>query len=277
LALDPEALVRGTRTERRIRFDKDGHTSLDGETVWAALAEADKVFDRVEFDSQALQHNLRDTDCGRPLSEIRDSFFDTPRLPLLPGGEDDLRSALYGAVKNADLRPVDKDGNDRAVKSSSEINLSSSGLRLARPAGAGDAGSEVEMPDLVGRPADQAIALIEAAGLTIAGEKPTGTITAPSTAAGAFALSGFEVTLTATESDGTGVQAVYQVSVTLNTSLSDDGRRHAVRKLLSTLATDADASHVQMTVKFTAPAASKDHIIEQAQAAGAQQAGAIEL
>jgi hypothetical protein len=69
------------------------------------------------------------------------------------------------------------------------------------------------------------------------------------------------------------------VSVTLMTSLTDDDRRYAVRMLLSALAeaADGDASHIQMTVKITAPLSTKGRILERANQADAQQATSNEL
>ena len=71
----------------------------------------------------------------------------------------------------------------------------------------------------------------------------------------------------------------YLVSVTLNTSLTDDERGYAVRMFLSALAeaADDDATHVQMTVKITAPERARDRIIERAKQAGAAQATFSEL
>jgi hypothetical protein len=71
----------------------------------------------------------------------------------------------------------------------------------------------------------------------------------------------------------------YLVSVTLNTSLTDEERGYTVRMLLSALgeAADGDAAHIQMTVKITAPGPARDRIIERARQAGAQQATSSEL
>ena len=57
--------TQGNRTDKAIRLDKKGQSSLNGDTVWAALCDADKAFARSEFDAQALLHNLRDSDYGR--------------------------------------------------------------------------------------------------------------------------------------------------------------------------------------------------------------------
>ena len=63
-------------------------------------------------------------------------------MPLLPGGESDLRQAIYDAVRESRLRIVDGAGEEVAVTGVGEINLSSTGLRLAKPAAVGKAGEE---------------------------------------------------------------------------------------------------------------------------------------
>ena len=67
------------------------------------------------------------------LAELRDAFWQAPRLPLLPGGEADLRNAIYAAVRADMLRLVDADGATVAVDTAESINLSSQGRRLAKP------------------------------------------------------------------------------------------------------------------------------------------------
>ena len=128
---DPE----GERSCETITFDDDNQTALDGTQVWKELVEREKAFDTAQFTPKALVHNLRDSDYGKPLSEIRDSFYNTPRLPLLHGGEDDLRQAIFDAVAAGDLEVVEGSGVAVAVTNPSQVNLSSTGLRLARPVG----------------------------------------------------------------------------------------------------------------------------------------------
>ena len=123
----------GERVVQDYTFDSDNLTALDGTMVWKALAERDKVFDAAQFTAKALVHNLRDQDYGRSLSEIRSSFYNAPRLPLLYGGDSDLQHAIYDAVVNDQIRIVDGAGNDVAVTAPAQVNLTSAGLRLARP------------------------------------------------------------------------------------------------------------------------------------------------
>jgi hypothetical protein len=116
-----------------ITLDDDNQSALDGTQVWKALVECDKAFDSGQFTGKALLHNLREQDYGRPLSEVRDSFWNAPRLPLLHSGERDLQNAIYDAVRSEDLIIVDGSGQAVAVTDPGQVNLASVGLRLARP------------------------------------------------------------------------------------------------------------------------------------------------
>ena len=137
----------GDRFRDEVTFESDALSALDGTHVWKALVEKQKAFDSGQFNAKALIHNLRESDYGRPLSEIRDSFWQTPRLALLPGGETDLRQAIFDAVSESKLRIVDGGGEEVVVTGVGEINLASTGLRLAKPttdAGGGETPEEGE-------------------------------------------------------------------------------------------------------------------------------------
>ncbi|MBK0869891.1 ATP-binding protein [Saccharopolyspora sp. HNM0986] len=121
------------RSLDQINFDDDHHTALDGTLVWKALVDREKAFNNSQFTAKALLHNLREQDYGRPLPEIRDAFWKTPRLPLLYAGDTDLQHAIYQAVQAGDLCIVDANGNDVEVTDPAQVNLSSMGLRLAKP------------------------------------------------------------------------------------------------------------------------------------------------
>ena len=123
----------GNRAWNEYRFEGDMATALIGGHVWKVLQERGKAFGPGEFTAKALLHNLRDSDLGtKPLSELRDDFWRTPRLPLLPGGEKDLREAIWSAVQSGDLAIVDKDGEQREAYGPQDINLSSDVQRLAK-------------------------------------------------------------------------------------------------------------------------------------------------
>ncbi|MGX1909292.1 DUF499 domain-containing protein [Streptomyces phaeochromogenes] len=126
------------RVVDEVTFGDKTETALFGTTVWKALVEKERAFDQGTFTAKTLLHNLRESDYGRPLDELRDSFWNTPRLPLLHGGQDDLRQALFDAVRQGLLRIVNSEDEEVAVTGVSEINLSSQRLRLGKPLPAAD-------------------------------------------------------------------------------------------------------------------------------------------
>jgi hypothetical protein len=126
---DPE----GERHLDQHTFDDDSLTALNGTMVWKALADRDKAFDVGQFDAQALLHNLREQDYGKTLSDLRAAFYSAPRLPLLYAGDQDLRQAIYDAVSTGKLNIVDGAGTEVAVTAPGQVNLTSTGLRVARP------------------------------------------------------------------------------------------------------------------------------------------------
>jgi hypothetical protein len=133
---DPE----GERRAEQLTFDDEHSTSLDGTMVWKALAERDKVFDAGTFTAKALVHNLRDSDYGRSLSDLRASFYSAPRLPLLYAGDRDLQQAIYDAVAVGTVQIVDGAGEPVVVTAPNQVNLASAGLRLAKAKPAGPEG-----------------------------------------------------------------------------------------------------------------------------------------
>ena len=113
------------------RFEGDLETALNGSHVWKVLEATEKAFGIGQFTAKALCHILQDSDYGKPLSELRDDFWRVPRLPLLPNGEQDLREAIWQALRTEKLIIVDSDGIPREAHSSSDLNLSSDIQRLA--------------------------------------------------------------------------------------------------------------------------------------------------
>ena len=254
------------------RFDKDGVTSLAGETVWADLCTANKALSSGEFTAKALLHNLRDEGYGKPLPEIRDSFWNTPRLPLLFSGEQDIRAAIFQAVSDGSLQLVDASGKRREATSASDINLGAAGLRLSRPTG----DDTVTVPALIGQ--NEVAARLTLASLDLVyNPKGTGEVIAQQPAPGERVAAGSEVTLTLKAPDATTEK---MVSVTLSSSLKNDpDRLDEIYKLLNLLAevVDGHSSHIQMTVKMTVDKDKGDEIVAQAEAANAQQANARDM
>ncbi|MFG1818266.1 DUF499 domain-containing protein [Kribbella sp. NPDC049174] len=123
----------GERYLDQITFDDENFTALDGTLVWKGLADRDKVFDTGQFGPRALMHNLREQDYGKTLSDVRAAFYSAPRLPLLYAGDRDLQQAIFDAVNEGLVSIVDGSGNDVAVTAPGQVNLTSAGLRLAKP------------------------------------------------------------------------------------------------------------------------------------------------
>ena len=120
------------RDREFLRIPKDTQSALSGADVWGELREQRKAFRQGEFDRNVLLHSLRDNDYGRPLSELRDSFWANPHKPLLPSGAGDLRDALYAAIKSNDIELVGPSGDIYQVITSGDINLSVDSIRIQR-------------------------------------------------------------------------------------------------------------------------------------------------
>jgi len=275
-----------------IRFDKANQTALNGETVWAALVEADKAFGQDEFDAQALLHNLRASDWGKPLRDLRDAFYSTPRLGLLYGGDNDLKRALFQAISGGQARIVSPSGDEAEAVSPSDINVQSSGLRLERPAGS----EEVLVPQLEGLDVDNAVAVAVALGLAIA-PAGVGRIAGQIPPAGESVVVGSTIQVTYSGDDGSagdshdggsdrdhgdsnsrGPQpspselAEDELSFTLmGLTFDSQTARSDAYTLLSELGSiiDAgDASHIQMTVNLAATRTQLDALVEAAERLG---------
>lgn len=123
----------GERDLDQLTFDDDNYTALDGTLVWKSLVERDKVFDKGQFGSRALLHNLREQDYGKTLSDIRAAFYSAPRLPLLYSGDRDLQHAIYDAVSAGLVEIVDGGGTSVVVMAPGQVNLANAGLRLVKP------------------------------------------------------------------------------------------------------------------------------------------------
>jgi hypothetical protein len=203
------------RTERVVRFEQDNQSALDGTVVWAKLVELGKGFGTDEFDAKALLHNLSKSDYGRPLNELRDLCWSSPRLPLLPGGDGDLQRAIFEAVKDGKLRVVGEDGAERTVTRPGDIAVGSGALRLEQPRAAGvpaGAGEGVgHGPGFVGRGASS-------------GAEPSGGEPQPGPRRDEHVVR--------PRPTQTGPVKEFQVSFSINAGLREDERRQAVWDLL---------------------------------------------
>lgn len=87
------------RTAATAKLEQDNQTALDGDVVWAVLDDREKVFAEGQFDWAALLFQMDERYWGRPLATLRADFYRNPRLPLLHGGDSDLKRALFAAVR----------------------------------------------------------------------------------------------------------------------------------------------------------------------------------
>ncbi|MGC4864650.1 DUF499 domain-containing protein [Micromonospora sp. DT53] len=216
------------RREHSITLEHSNQSALDGTGVWTRLVEADKALGPGTFDGRALLHNLRDDDYGRPLDELRDLFWNSPRMPLLPNGERDLQEAIFDAVDKGAILLVGADGEDRAVGSPTEIGVGQAGLRLARPQVAPARGDAVA--DDPGQTADPD----------------------SSTTAGADGGDSTKSSTGNNGEDGESQEAEVEVAFSGMVSLRDDERRNALRLLLLKVADrvdDGDASYMEVLLK----------------------------
>jgi len=222
------------RAVRDFKFEGENQTALDGTTVWAKLIEEGKAVGIGAFRARALFVNLRDDDYGRPLDELRDLFWSSPRLPLLPGGEQDLKEAIFEAVSKGELRLVDDYGEERAVTRASDIAVGSPSLRLARPQPVSVTG-EIHTDH----------------------EEPT-------------AGRGTMTTAPPHGQSGSPMEAEVQLALTLTTSLSDLDRRNHVWDILHRITAhvdDGDASHIQLVLKLVLHADAASQVAEAARRA----------
>jgi uncharacterized protein DUF499 len=224
------------RAVHEFRFEAENQTALDGTTVWAKFTEEGKAVGLGAFRSKALIVNLRDDDYGRPLDELRDLFWNSPRMPLLPDGEQDLKDAIFEAVSKGHLRVVDGHGDERAVTRADEIAVGSSSLRLARPQEPSGEDRQLNGPSHLGGAGFQPIASPIGQG-----DEPSG-------------------------------QAEVQLALTLTTSLTDQSQRNKLWDVLRRITDrvdDGDASHIQLVAKLVLHEDQANSIAEAARHAGA--------
>lgn len=239
------------RSIREVKFGQDSQTvlsSLDGSTVWAQLVKEGKAVGVGEFGADALLVNMRDDDYGRPLDELRDLFWSSPRMPLIPGGELDLKNAIFQAVSRGSLRLIDDQGQARALTQPGDIAVGSTSLRLVRP------WSEAERPN-----ADDALRPSDDDDSTLFGGSGRSEIL---TTSGGKSES---------RPDEQG-KAEVQLGFTLSSSLSDRDQRNYVWDLVRRVAEriDEDASHISIVVKVVLPGDEASPISDAARKAGAR-------
>lgn len=182
------------------KITKDNETALNGQHVWAYLVEAQKAYASADFDKVALLHQLQlhPGTWGQPLQKIRDDFYKTPRLSLLPNGDHDLQRAIFDAVQAGDARVLTTDGQEAHAASSAEVNVGST-YTLERPVA-----PDAVIPDFIGMTVAEA--KVKATELGIALDIKgalTGPISGQNIAVGSPVLGVSSIQLE-TESNGTG-------------------------------------------------------------------------
>ena len=260
------------QASRDIRLQKENQSALDGSVVWAALTDEAKAFGPGELNPAALVFNLSDGHMGRPLSEIRDSFWNTPRLPLLPGGESELRRVIYGAVANGKLELVDESGNIVKAEREADINLANTGIRVRepRPRGLVDQTGPVTVPDLADKPLAAARLALLTAGLEPAGpDAVEGKVAVQHPRPGEQVPIGTPVTLGIAVASQAGEQ---RVVVSTMTSLREDpAKREDLVTLLRTVANTIDsdkATYINLQIDLAADGDSATKIAQAAEQAG---------
>jgi hypothetical protein len=235
------------RLLQEMSFDDEHSSALDGTIVWKALAERDKVFDNGQFTARALIHNLRDSDYGKTLSDIRAAFYSAPRLPLLYNGDRDLQQAIYDAVAAGMVLIVDGYGQSVAVTAPSHVNLSSTGLRLSKPE------------------ATKASASTSGDGQTTTSTGPT--VTPPE---GSSPFAGGEPTTTTHTPPPAVSEKQISFAITQNLLTNQTGADDLANlfKALYTALDEREISYVQTTVQIVGNAATIDDLMQRLADAG---------
>jgi hypothetical protein len=122
------------RTAATAKLEQDAQTALDGTVVWATLDEREKVFGQGQFDKTALLFQMEDRYWGKALSHLRADFYRSHRLPLLHGGDTDLKNALFAAARSTPPALVIKDAGGDVVEpgSPADIAIGSDKFQLDR-------------------------------------------------------------------------------------------------------------------------------------------------
>lgn len=232
------------RELRTLRLHNGPENTLNGTHVWNALADAGKAFNIDQFNAKALLFQLRPNDWGKPLSEMRDSFWNNPNKPLLPKGASELAAAVFVAVNAGDMRLVGEDGSEYTVQDPGDVNLGSNNIRIQQPLPAcstcGKVPCKCAIPPAPMPRSDPISHPAPAPGAPSAPSAPS--------------------------------QPVVQFTVSRNTALTDADQREAIRQLLVGLADTLDseqASHINLSTQLTVPPEIAKELTQKAEAADA--------
>ncbi len=238
------------------KLEQDNQTALDGDTVWAVLDDREKVFGQGQFNHTALLFQMEDRYWGKPLKTLRDDFYRSPRLPLLHGGDTDLRNALFAAARQADQKLVIRDSTGDVVEPGKpgDIQLSSS-FTIERPAG-----SAMEPP-------------VTPPGGTIGGTSDDPTVATPGAGA-PQSPSEFKTGQPPTKGSPTAMPAAEKrVTVSLTGSAFDtEAQRMGANDLFSALIDAIDrgeATYGKFQIEFIVAAGQAAKLVEAAEELGA--------
>jgi hypothetical protein len=202
------------RVDRTITLEEENQTALDGTIVWKKLVEAEKAFDEGKLNGRALVHNLRDDDYGRPLDEVRDLFWNSPRMPLLPRGEADLQRAIFEGIEEGALLLLGADGTPRSVSHPGEIGVGQSGLKLTKPVPPGVC-PECGMAEHPGQACPEIVPAGKEALEKVASAPADGGSGQPAAGGTSFTEKQFAFSLRTSLSDSDKVDALYQLFAAL--------------------------------------------------------------
>ncbi|MCX5044686.1 hypothetical protein OG921_16085 [Aldersonia sp. NBC_00410] len=176
-------------------------------------------------------------------------FYAAPRLPRLYGGDPDLQQAIFDAVSAGRLSIVDGAGTEVAVTAPGQVNLTSTGLRIARPqlATCPNCGQSAHAGacDTAGVSGGSTAAADEQG--TSAGTGATGTATGSGTSGGGQVAA---------------VEQRIEFSFTSNLLAGADAadRYAALFKALYMVLDERQISYLQGTLKLVADAAAVEHL-----------------
>lgn len=236
------------RTTVTAKLDQDAQTALNGNVVWATLAERDKAFERGQFTKTALLYQMEDRYWGKSLATLHADFYRNPRLPLLFDGDTDLKNAIFAATRSnpPELVLKDKTGEITEAGTPADISLKSD-LQLDRfevPAASAAPGGSYD-PGIPG----------SGTGTSTGGDQP------PSTAGGT----------PATPLPGTPAERKVLVSL-MGTAFDTEVQKAGANDLLSQLIDLIDRGHVtfgKMQLEFIVPADQAEVLTEAARRLGA--------
>ena len=239
------------------KIAKDNETALNGQHVWAYLVATQKAYRAGEFDKVALLHQLKrhPGTWGQPLHKIRDDFYKTPRLSLLPNGDKDLQRAIFDAVEAGEVRVLAPGGQEAHAATAAEVNLASP-YTLEQPID-----PDVVVPDFTGLNVAEAKIKASEVGLKVEIKgADTGAVLDQSITAGSLFTAGVLVELGTSPSAGGSPAPTGEKNITFSQvgiTFSDPSKNEALYSVFMRIAEAAEkggqggATFMQVQCKLT--------------------------